>query len=479
MNPSITHPLLNAAKNFSHHTALITDRLSLSYSELLERAQLVLGNLVKRGLKSGDIIVLDQNSQDAMLVILWACSLGNYIAFPVNTRFPKTALLKIFSEIQPTLIISQRQLVSELSISYEALIGSNADPITVEIAGYDATAGASLLMTSGSSGSSKIVQHSHHNHWSSALGSNRNIALKPGDKWLLTLPLYHVGGLSILYRTAQAGAAIVVSTAASTTLKSISNKEITHISLVAVQLQRILDEPGAARILRQMQAILLGGSALPKTLIQNALDLGLPILVTYGSTEMASQITTTSPDDRSAALTNSGKLLTGRDLIISHKGEILVKGPTLAMGYRGGKGLIDLRDTDGWFHTTDVGYLDVQGALTVTGRIDSQFISGGENIQPEHIELVLTNIPGITQALVLAQKDSEFGFRPVAYLQIDKAAPNLENIVERLKRTLPAYMIPVAYFLIPEELLDGSLKLSRLALSKHILDRNKPLHSLS
>ncbi|MCF6238542.1 MAG: o-succinylbenzoate--CoA ligase [Candidatus Marinimicrobia bacterium] len=479
LGSTLTNPLIEAAHQFPGKVALITEQESLTYTQLLNRAWAVRSRLAAQGLRAGDIVVLDDIRPEAMIMLLWACSLGNLVAFPLNTRFPETTLSTILMNIKPALVISERLLVPELSITYHELLSPTSDLASLESAKFDLSAAATLLMTSGSTGSAKIVQHSHLNHLSSALGSNQNIFLKPDHRWLLTLPLYHVGGISILYRGALSGAAVVLPTSTESILTNIFSKQITHISLVAAQLRRMLQEADVKKMLGCLQAILLGGSAIPKALIQKGLNQNLPLHVSYGSTEMASQITTTSSRDRATALVNSGMLLEGRDLIISHLGEILVKGDTLAMGYIEASQLLNLRDLKGWFHTGDVGYLDVQGALTVTGRIDNQFISGGENIQPEHIERSLCNLSGIAQAIVLPLSDQEYGFRPAAYLQIDSVGIDLDQIISELKRSLPGYMIPVAFYQLPPELMGAEVKISRQDLSKYILDGNKPLHPLT
>jgi O-succinylbenzoic acid--CoA ligase len=155
-----------------------------------------------------------------------------------------------------------------------------------------------------------------------------------------------------------------------------------------------------------------------------------------------------------------------------------VKGDTLAQGYLDGNDLINLRDKEGWFHTGDVGYVDPQGALTVTGRMDNQFVSGGENIQPEHIENILNKIPDIAQAIVLPQSDDEFGKRPVAFLQLINTNISLEELEKNLRKSLPGYMIPIAFYRLPEHLTTDLIKISRHEISKYVLDPNNHLHPL-
>jgi len=479
IDPKTVHPLHHAAIHFTDNIALISENLTLSYSEIFQQALSISDYFEQRGLKTGEIIVLDDLTPKNLILFFWACTLGGYIAFPINTRFPDDALAEIIRGINPALVITSRSLFFKMAITPNELLNISANLDSREMQSFNPDSSASLLMTSGSAGSAKLVQHSLMNHIASALGSNQNIKLNPGDRWLLTLPLYHVGGLAILFRSVLAGSAVVIANDSQSLLQNISAYQISHLSLVATQLQRIVGETDSPQILTSLRVLLLGGSAMPQALLQTALNMNLPIHVSYGSTEMASQITTTTVTHRSDSLTHSGEVLPGRDLIISHEGEILVKGSTLAQGYRVGSALTSITDLEGWFHTGDVGYINVQGALTVTGRLDNQFISGGENIQPEHIERALEKLPGIIQAIVIPQHDKEFGFRPVAFLQLDTIPPDAAQIQIDLKHTLPGYMIPKIYFQLPQENHSDKLKISRQDLSNDLVHRNKHLHSLT
>ncbi len=472
------HPLERAALKHPSNPALRIGDSLLTYSELFTHSRQLSFGLASRGLQPGQIVALGDNTTKELIISIWACMLGGFVAFPINVRYPTEKIVDILSELNPALTISNTDYQDHSTLKFSELNMATIDLVSTDLPHFEISAAASLLMTSGSSGGGKYVQHTHHNHIESARGSNRNIPLVSSDSWLMSLPLYHIGGLSILFRTVLADATLVIPESKDSTLDEIESFGVSHISLVATQLRRLLDSDSGPRILSGTKAILLGGSAIPHGLIKESLDYSLPIHVSYGSTEMASQITTTPADNRAAALLNSGKVLQGSDLIISHEGEILVKGETLALGYLQNSILIDIRDEEGWFHTGDVGYTNVQGELTVTGRMDNQFISGGENVQPEHIERVLCRIPGVLSATVVALADEEFGVRPVAFLEVDLIAPVSEEITQQLRGHLPGYMLPIAYYEVPDELKLDSLKISRYELAKFISHGNKHLQTL-
>jgi O-succinylbenzoic acid--CoA ligase len=476
--PIRQHPLFDAAQKHPSNPALLIGKQTLSYSELYSQSKQLAIGLSHRGLEPGQIVALGDLSTTEMIISTWACMLGGFIAFPLNVRFPDASIANLLIEIEPALSISNTSYQAQTSLSFIEINTVVDQLVSADPPQFEVDSAASLLMTSGSSGGVKFVQHSHHNHIESAKGSNQNIQLDSSDRWLMSLPLYHVGGLAILFRAALTGAALIIPEEKDSTLGDIDQHKASHLSLVATQLQRFIRAESGPGILRGLKAILLGGSAIPPALIQESLDLNLPIYVSYGSTEMASQITTTQTVNRSAALQNSGNLLPGRELIISHAGEILVKGETLAQGYLQNSRIIEIRDEEGWFHTGDVGYTNVRGELTVTGRMDNQFISGGENVQPEHIERLLCNIPGILNAIVIPQKDEDFGDRPVAFLEINEGVPDGEEIRQQLRSHLPGYMLPIAYYELPSDLSKDSFKISRKELTELTNTGNKHLHSL-
>ena len=325
---------------------------------------------------------------------------------------------------------------------------------------------ATIVFTSGSTDIPKPALHTFGNHYYNALGSNANIMLRPGDRWLHSLPLYHVGGISILFRCLLAGATIALPGHGTPIGDSIADLGATHVSLVSTQLLRLLREDTE---LAGLKAVLMGGGPVSASLVDEALSRGLPIHTSYGLTEMASQVTTTPPGASLEALRTAGRVLPEREVSISEEGEILVRGATLFAGYVEGKTLDLPLDTDGWFHTGDLGELDENGYLRVLGRKDNLFISGGENIQPEEIEEVLAALPGVEAAVVVPVDDPEFGQRPVAFVRTEGGEHR--EISLRSWRSLARLQDPHRLLPWPENARRG-MKLDRAALR----ERARHLH---
>ena len=315
---------------------------------------------------------------------------------------------------------------------------------------------ATIIFTSGSTAAPNAVLHTVANHYFSALGANENIPLGVGDRWLLSLPVYHVGGLAVLFRTLIAGASVVLPGTGLSTGRNIEKFNITHLSLVSTQLSRLLNESVSFKKFRQIKSVLIGGGPVVRNLITQARDNGLPVYTSYGSTEMASQITTTRTGDGLPRLQTSGKLLNYRELRVSDRSEIQVRGKTLFKGYVDGLELHSQLNLAGWFDTGDLGSLDQDGYLTVTGRRDNMFISGGENIYPEEIEQALIQIESIEQALVVPVPHMEFGNQAVAFIKTKAGSVFDPNILKSdLKKSLPGFKIPKIFLEWPENSPDG------------------------
>ena len=310
---------------------------------------------------------------------------------------------------------------------------------------------ATVVFTSGSSGQAKAVVHSTANHLYNAAGSAANIPLGPGDAWLVALPLSHVAGLSILFRTLSAGACALF--ADSGALHDAGDPaarllpDATHVSLVETQLRRLLQIPGWEALTRRLRAALIGGSALSAPLLRHARAAGLPVCASYGCTEMASQVATTRPGDPDETFT-AGWVLPHRRVAIGADGEVLLGGRTLCLGYLDQESVRPAAGADGWFASGDLGRLD-GGRLSVTGRRDARFISGGENIQPEEVEQALLEHPAVLAAVCVAVPDTEFGSRPAAFLALASGPLPPSDLEAHLDARLARFKHPVRYFALP------------------------------
>jgi O-succinylbenzoic acid--CoA ligase len=272
---------------------------------------------------------------------------------------------------------------------------------------------ATLLMTSGTTGRPKIAAHSFENHLSSARAMIERLELGPNARYLLNLPLFHVAGIATVVRTFLSGATLILEGGSGTT----------HLSAVPTQLHHMEAFP-------QLKVLLLGGAPLTASLPEKALG-------SYGMTEMSSTIAT------------GRRWLTPlphAEVKIDEQQKIWVRGPSLFQGYYE-KGEVYLPMEKGWFSTSDLGAWREGGAFEWLGRSDRQFVSGGENIQPEEIEKALCALEGIARARVESRTDDHYGRRPVAFVEISEELSENE-IKEMLEEQLPRFKIPDQIFII-------------------------------
>lgn len=298
-----------------------------------------------------------------------------------------------------------------------------------------------VIFTSGSSGEPKGVALS-----GSALRASAEAhAAHSGAGeacWLLDLPLYHVGGLSVLTRSLFLGAPLALGPErfdAAQTAAWIEGGLVQGISLVPTTLHRLLDTPAR---LSGLGLILLGGAPAPAALLARARERGAPIRLTYGMTEHASQIATERTPG--AGL----EPLPGVELRIRPDGEILVSSPMLASGvFRGGR-LYPVPLEDGFYATGDLGSL-AGGRLTVDGRKSELIISGGMKLFPLEVERALQALPGVADCAVLSQPDEEWG-ETVCAAVVEKGPGAFDQEAARssLKTTLEPRKVPRRWFVV-------------------------------
>lgn len=426
--------------------------------------------LLNRGLRDGDgVAIISPNTPDMVLILLALLSAG-MVAAPLNHRLPEARLRQMLQELQPSLCITgaecpapdtdtasidAAELLAEASALPDrrsALLnhkGTTVRPITI-------------IHTSASTGTAKAAVHSLENHWYNALGSNSNLPFGPGDTWLLSLPLFHVGGYALIFRSLASGGALAIDRPHASLTDSLERFPISHLSLVPTQLFRLLYRENDPALTAGIKALLLGGSAASGSLVDEAAARGLPIYLSYGSTEMASQIATTdAPVARHRS--DSGRVLPWREVREAPDGELLVRGKCLCTGYLRNGAIDPIGDPDGWFHTGDIGSLAADGTVRVLGRKDDMFISGGENIHPEEVERALREIEGVLEAVVAPVRDPEYGERPAAFIRTAGGdGPDDETLRREMQMRVGRLKTPVVFFRVCQwTTLPGSEKTDR------------------
>jgi len=463
-------PIRRHARARPQTRALIGPTSSWTYEEFDAAIASTQAQLAGKGVAPGARVALVPSRSVSTVLVLWALWRIGAVAVPLSSRWPSATRKKASDRVDCDLFIeAPSRLLDSVPEKIEG--PSQGDPKDAPES-HPTDRDATIVFTSGSTGPPKAVLHSWSNHLYSAKGSNANLPLRPGDRWLLSLPVYHVGGLAILVRCALAGAAVILPDTERSLQWTLKHRCVTHLSCVATQLRRLMAaSEGPPDGLR---GLLLGGGPLPNGLVARANGHGWPVLTSYGCTEMASQVTTTAAGAPPSELRTAGRRLPHRNVCIGTDGEILVKGPTLCSGYVEGRELRDPRNSDGWFPTGDRGRLDARGNLHVLGRMDNMFVSGGENIQPEEIEHCLEGLDGVERAVVVPVSDEEYGRRPVAFVRGERAKDGLA-LQDALARALPAFKIPDEFYPLPAGGQAGGLQGFRSELRERAEDESTDL----
>ena len=265
--------------------------------------------------------------------------------------------------------------------------------------------GVLCVSTSGSDGLAKVVPFTHANIAAGVRASRSRLLTTATDRWLLCLPLDHVGGLSIIWRMLEAGGTMIVVPYADAAA-ALEILEPTVASLVPTMVRRLVESHSAELAL--LRFVLVGGAGLRKSLAETAAILDINLVPTYGMTETGSQVTTASVDPSKRVAGSSGTPLDGMTIEILESGAITVAGPAVFSGYLGEQ----LRE--GMFVTGDYGHLDPSGRLFISGRVDDVIVSGGENVSLVRVAELISNIEGVDDVCVVGLHDDEWGMIPGA-----------------------------------------------------------------
>jgi len=434
----------------------------LSYADLDRQVSAVASWLREHGAGPGERIALLAGASIDFGIFAHAIPRSDAVLLPLNARLTEDELRFQITDGGVRLLFAD---AAHLERANAAISGTAAEVVSIEArpAGSPEPAGTppevepdgvhSVIYTSGTTGSPKGALLTHGNFYWSAVASAENLGVDEGDRWLACMPLFHVGGLSILLRSAIYGTTAVIHDGfderrVNTALRS---GGITVLSVVATMLRRMLDADDEAYP-SSVRAVLVGGGPVPEDLLVRARVRGLPVLQTYGLTETASQVATLSDEDALRKLGSAGLPLGVTTLRIAAEdrpadanevGEIQVSGPTVTPGYLNRPDSTAASIRDGWLHTGDLGYLDEDGYLFVSDRRDDLIVTGGENVYPAEVEAALTSHPGVLEAAVVGLEDDRWGGTVAAVVVTREGkSPDAAALAQHLRASLAGYKVP-------------------------------------
>ncbi|MFL5356934.1 o-succinylbenzoate--CoA ligase [Archangium sp.] len=416
--------------------------------------------LQSRGVTAGDRVALLATNHAAVAQLFFALGRLGAVLAPLNARLTRAELQPLLEDVAPKLTLRLAGVADRFFPEAQTLESfmDGADTTSSYCVPLRPESPRVILFTSGTTGRPKGAVLTEGNFRASARCSEANLGAHPSPRWLGTLPLFHVGGLAMLTRTAYDGGCLVLRERfdAEDTNRAIDEEGVSHASFVATTLERVLDARKDRPVPATFRLALIGGGPVPAPLLARARAAGILSLQTYGLTEACSQVTTEHPDEADGR--TAGRPLPGLEVRIlgpegtpvgpGKEGDIEVRGPTVMAGYLNRPDATSETVRDGWLRTKDVGMLDERGRLKVLSRRTDLIVRGGENIYPAELEAVLASHPAVQEVAVVGVPDARWGEVPVAFVATRDGAPLPEDLGAWCRESLAGFKVPARFLAI-------------------------------
>ena len=465
---------------------IVADRV-WTYSELHLSVGKLAGTLRAIGVRAGDFVaVLLPNCAEHVILIHALARIGSVLV-PLNTRLTSAELGHPLRVVNAAWLIANDDTwtTAEGAVEYfgasqllniGSIIAAENDPVAD--ADIDLDRLQAVVFTSGTTGQPKGASITFGNQFWGAMGSAYRLGTLPDDRWLCCLPLFHVGGLAIVERCCLYGTTVVLQQGFQ--LEAIIQAVITHhvtlISLVPTMAYRMLNDHEAIKALQLVRLVLIGGAASDSDLLERCTALAIQAAPTYGLSEACSQVVTMLPAEarRKPGCTGKPLLFSAVDIVNEQGnsvstgtyGEVVVSGKTIMAGYYNNPEATARTLRNGKFYTGDIGYLDQDGDLWLVQRRSDLIVSGGENVYPAEVELVLMRHPAVNSVCVVGVPDAEWG-QIVAAVIVLKAGQLLSETEIRTfaGQSLAGYKRPRLIHFIDALPMTGSGKVARRSVS--------------
>ena len=404
------------------------------FNEKTARMALLLGErFPDRGSRIG---LWGENSLD-YLIAFFAVMRAGHVAVPLQTRLSARELADTVRSAELHGILAARTIPQTLrdtlvGVPFYALTQRlEGEPPRVRLRELSEKDIAVLLCSSGSSGTVKVIPFTLRALLDHAKAVCEHLKITWRDSWLVCLPFYHIGGLSIAFRCLVSGASLNIASNADPEEinRFIDAEEATIISLVPTVLERVLAKREWAPFPKSLRAIIVGGGPVPSTLLARCPQ----AYATYGLTETGSMVACARPECGEQERKTCGLPLPGTQIkILNEKGkevrrgevgEIVVRGPGAAQSYWRDANASAKTFRSGWIYTGDVGQLDDNGFLNVEARRTDLVVTGGENVAPVEIEEVLRSYSRVADVVVLPTDDPQWGQTPAALVVLTPGRP--------------------------------------------------------
>jgi len=468
----------------ARRAALLFEDQVYTYPDLEALSNRAAHALIEQGVRPGDIVCQVVRSRPALIINLFGIIKSGAIYAPLNPSLTERELAAQLADCCPSIVIADDEgLVGHaIESAVAGLPGCRVWPVaaladhtrsmpdSAPRPSIDPDGPALLFYTSGTTGRSKGVELSHRNVLTNARQVLDRTGVGPQDRLLVVMPIFHVNALCnqvVVPFLAGASIALRPRFVLEEFWPAVARYRPTYFTAVPTILGRLLEGPEPSTELDVSSLRFARTGAAPLSMeLQRRFEtrFGLPVIVSYGLTEATCTVTMNPPKRAARRLGSVGTVLDGLEVRVlgldeteqpvGSVGEVVVRGPTVMVGYRGLPEETKEAIPDGWLRTGDLGYLDGDGYLFLTDRKKDIIIRGGENISAREIEDVLYAHPLVADAAVVGAPDPEFGEQVVAFVVLrgeDRSAIRVgEALLAHCRERLARLKVPTRIEVLEE-----------------------------
>jgi fatty-acyl-CoA synthase len=468
------------AQHFPYKLAIVDQNKSVTHLDLHLRTNRLGNYLAKQGLRRGDRVALSCGSRAEHFEMLFGLAKIGAVAVPFDYNWstdecaamleffkPSAFILEDRNETEGLFALAHEHIAENKLLAidcpstnrntpYEkALASASSDDPEIAIDGKDIFL---VMITSGTTGFPKGCQINHETYALRSINNAITKGLSNNERALITLPLHFNAGRGSMMGMLYLGGTVFIQEKFNEEifLRTIQDERITYTILVPTLCDRLLRYPKLDKFDKSTLRYLgITGGHLSREVARSVMERICPHLYeAYASTDCG-QITVISPEDRAAAAESVGKpiwcvllKIAGEDqqeLPRGEEGEICVRTPLAIQGYYNNPQATDEFFSGGWCHTGDIGFLDEQGYLTVSGRKKNMIKSGGISVFPEEIEDVLRRHPQVADVAVIGFRSPEWGEAVKAFVVLKQEARcEADTLIAFCKKSLASYKAPKA-----------------------------------